>query len=177
MRWERAWLGASPLFLSHGRGAGRDGSEALGSAHPGHSPWKRKSHVISAGNRGKAGANGGSSEHLPSGPPSGAAAATDGHRHRRRHRHRHRLCQPRGEGERPPGSPPGCPQQGAALDGAPPRPGHHPAPTPCWAREGRRRELAEVGPVVETQRAQQPALWASQWVTPRALHAVPSAEL
>lgn len=136
MRRERAWLGASPLFLSHGRGAGRDGSEALGSAHPGHSPWKRESHVISAGNHGKAGANGGSSEHLPSGPPSGAAAATDGHRHRHRRRHRYRLCRPQGEGERPRGPPAGCPRQDEALDGAPAMARSPPGPDPVLGERG-----------------------------------------
>lgn len=78
-RREQAWLGASPLFLSHGRGAGREGSEALGSAHPGHSPWKRQSHVISAGNHGTDGANGGATERLPRRPSL---------RSRRRHHHR-----------------------------------------------------------------------------------------
>lgn len=56
------------------------------------SPWKRGSHVISAGNHGRASSNGGCMAGSTSLPPRGDGRRRRRHRHHRHHRHRHRLA-------------------------------------------------------------------------------------
>lgn len=139
---ERAWLGASPLFHSHGRGAKHGVRAGSWQRPPRLSPWKRGSHVISAGNHGPASGNGGRTarERLP---PRGD---------RDRHRHpRHRRAglpttppQPAGASASP-GGPPAAPESCLRPVPSPTRTGSQHLP-PGETRSGSQMAVAPPPP-------------------------------